>query len=113
MTVGRQGIDISCVVKKFTLKEIPEDGFIEVPILVNKNRIETIQVDPIPPIVRPLVIALKSYEDMLIDASFNKDMNQLLKALIMHPLIPSYDIAKSLLEDVLKVNEPYLDWLKT
>jgi 6-phospho-beta-glucosidase len=94
-----------------TLTDIPADGFIEVPILAHKNRIETIQVDPIPTVVRPLVNALKAYEDMLIDASCNKDKNQLLKALIMHPLIPSYDIAKSLLEDVLKVNEPYLGWL--
>jgi 6-phospho-beta-glucosidase len=63
--------------------------------------------------VVPLVVTLKAYEDMLIDASFNKDKNQLLKSLIMHPLIPTYATAKSLLEDVLRVNDPYLDWFKS
>jgi len=112
MIVDGGNVHFGIVRNGLTLKEIPEDGFIEVPILVHKNRIETIQIDPIPLVVRSLVISLKAYEDMLIDASFNKDKNQLLKALIMHPLIPSYDIAKPLLEDVLKVNEPFLDWLK-
>jgi 6-phospho-beta-glucosidase len=96
-----------------TIREIPEDGFVEVPILAHKNRIETLQVDPLPSVVVPLVVTLKAYEDMLIDASFNKDKNQLLKSLIMHPLIPTYATAKSLLEDVLRVNDPYLDWFKS
>lgn len=95
------------------LPEIPENGFVEVPVIAHKNRVEAIQVDPLPAVVRPLVIALKAYEDMLIDASFNKNKNQLLKALIMHPLIPSYDVAKDLLEDVIKVNAPYLDWFES
>ena len=30
------------------LPEIPEDGFVEVPILAHKNRVEAIQVDPLP-----------------------------------------------------------------
>jgi 6-phospho-beta-glucosidase len=95
-----------------TLTEIPENGFVEVPVIAHKNRVEAIQVDPIPVMAKPLVVSLKAYEDMLIDGALNRNEEQLLRSLVMHPLIPSYGIAKDLLEDVLKINQPYLDWLK-
>lgn len=96
-----------------TLEDIPADGFVEVPVLVNKNRVEALQVDPLPLVVRPVVISLKAYEDMLIEASFTKDKNLLLQALLMHPLISTYDLSKSLLDDVLRVNAPNLGWMKS
>jgi len=113
MIVDGGNVHYAIVRNGSTLKEIPEDGFVEVPVLANKNRIQALQVDPLPEAVRPLVMTMKAYEDMLINASLNKDRNMLLKSLILHPLIPSFNVAKSLLEDVLVVNAPYLDWLKT
>jgi 6-phospho-beta-glucosidase len=94
-----------------TLVELPVDSFVEVPILVHKNRIETIQIDPLPTVVKPLVISMKLYEDALIDACFNRNIDKMLHSLIMHPLIPSYNVSKMLLQDVLEVNKNYLDWL--
>ncbi len=95
-----------------TIREIPQDGFVEVPVIAHKNRIQPIQVEPLPITARTLVISLKAYEDMLIDGAMNRNMNQLLKSLVMHPLIPSYGIAKALLEDVMEVNHSYFEWLK-
>lgn len=113
MIVDGGNVHYAIVRNGSTLKEIPEDGFVEVPVLANKNRIQALQVDPLPEVVRPLVMTMKAYEDMLINASLNKDRNMLLKSLMLHPLIPSFNAAKSLLEDVLVVNASYLDWLKT
>ena len=58
--------------------------------------------------VQSLVVTMKHYEQTLMKAALKKNKNLLLQALMIHPLIPSYKIAKALLEDVLEINYNHL-----
>jgi len=86
----------------------PEDTFDEVPVIVNADRIYAVNVEPLPEMVQPLAVTMKHYEQMLMKAALTKNKNLLLQALMIHPLIPSYKIAKALLEEVLEINNNYL-----
>lgn len=100
------------VVKNGTiLKDLPEDAFVEAPALVKAEAIRPLQGDPLPEITRGLVVTMKRYERMAIDAAQRHDRTLLLHALMIHPLIFSYNIAAPLLEDVLATNADFLpDW---
>ncbi len=106
------GIHYAIFKNENTLTELPAEGFIEAPVLVHKNRVQAVQIEPLPAVVKPLVITMKLYETALIDACFKRDVNQMLECLLMHPLIQDFDLSRALLEDVLEVNSPYLGWLK-
>jgi len=86
----------------------PEDSFVEVPVIVNADRINAVNVEPLPEMVQSLAVTLKQYEQMLMRAALTKNKNLLLQALMIHSLIPSYKIATALLEDVLKINSNHL-----
>jgi len=85
-----------------------EDSFIEVPVIVNADRINAVNVEPLPEMVQSLAVTMKHYEQTLMKAALTRNKNLLLQALMIHPLIPSYNIAKALLEDVLEINHNYL-----
>lgn len=91
-----------------TLPELPADAFVEVPVVVKADGIRPMKADPLPTVARGLVVTMKEYERLTIEAAQKRDRGLLLKALIIHPLIPSFDVAKALLQDVLEVNSPYL-----
>lgn len=91
-----------------TLPELPADAFVEVPVVVKADGIRPMKADPLPAVARGLVVTMKEYERLTIEAAQKRDRGLLLKALIIHPLIPSFDVAKALLQDVLEVNSPYL-----
>ncbi len=76
--------------------------------MVKADGIRPMKADPLPAVARGLVVTMKEYERLTIEAAQKRDRGLLLKALIIHPLIPSFDVAKALLQDVLEVNSPYL-----
>jgi 6-phospho-beta-glucosidase len=91
-----------------TLPELPPDAFVEVPALVKTEAIRPLKADPLPEVARGLVITMKQYERIAIEAVQKRDHTLLLRALMIHPLIPSFDVAKSLLQDVLEINKAFL-----
>lgn len=55
-----------------------------------------------------LIYSVKSYEIPAVDAAVKGDIEKALIALVNNPLIPSIDIAKKLLEELLEINKDYL-----
>jgi 6-phospho-beta-glucosidase len=51
---------------------------------------------------------VKSYEELTIDAAINGDYSAALQALTVHPLITSAEVAKKILDDIIKENKDYL-----
>jgi 6-phospho-beta-glucosidase len=97
--ITRNGSNIPC---------FSDDSFVEVPVVVNTDRINAVNVEPLPDMVQSLAVTMKHYEQTLMKAALTRNKNLLLQALMIHPLIPSYNIAKALLEDVLEINQNYL-----
>ncbi len=90
-----------------TLPELPSDAFIEVPVVVKSDGIRALQVEPLPAFARGLVVTMKQYERVLIEAAIARDQRLLRQALLIHPLMPSYDRAQALLTDILTITREY------
>lgn len=90
------------------IKFLQDDAVIECGCLVNKSGIHPIVVKDIPPTVWGLVSAVKNYEQLAVEAAVTGDRNTSLLALMAHPLVRDFDIAKPLLNELLEVNKGYL-----
>ncbi|MCL2003077.1 MAG: 6-phospho-beta-glucosidase [Oscillospiraceae bacterium] len=89
-------------------RDLPPDAFVEVPVLSMENEVRAIQVEDLPEVVKPLIISMKKYEQLLIDAAMNRSRRGMYNAMLANPLFGSDCLSKPLLEDVLSMNRAFL-----
>ena len=87
-----------------TLGCLPEDAMIECPIIAKRSGIFPINTGDMPEFARPIAVTIKAYERMAINGAMQRDRDKLLTAMMMHPLIGDYSIAKPMLEECLEIN---------
>jgi len=90
------------------LPDLPRDCVVELPAVVDRNGAHTISVDPMPPSIRGLTQAVKAYEELTIKAAVEGDERAALQALLAHPLVPSFSVAKGLWKAIKEANKTYL-----
>jgi len=97
------------VLNEGSCPDFDDDVCIELPALVSQAGYERLHVGRLPLEVRGLMHAVKAYETLTIEAAVTGDREVALKALLAHPSIGyDYELAKSLLEDILTRNREYL-----
>jgi 6-phospho-beta-glucosidase len=87
---------------------LPEDACIEVNCVVTKQGPIPLSISTIPQAVKGLIHAVKSYEQLAIEAAVSGDRGLALQALAHHPLVPSVKIAEQMLEEMLEQNKAFL-----
>jgi 6-phospho-beta-glucosidase len=87
---------------------LPDDAVIETSCLVDASGIHPLVLPEIPPAVWGLVAAVKNYEQLAIKAAITRSKETALQALLAHPLVADYDIAKTLLDDLWAANQEFL-----
>jgi len=55
-----------------------------------------------------LIHAVKTYEQLAIDAAVTGDRALALQAMVHHPLVPSVDVAVRMLDEMLEANKEFL-----
>lgn len=90
------------------IPDLPDPVSIEVPCLVGAHGISPLYVGRLPPVIRPLVQTVKAYEEYAVEAGIHGSRDAALKALLTHPLVPSYPVAKAMLAEMLEANKAYL-----
>jgi len=90
------------------IADLPEDSVVEVPCLVGAAGATPLTVGYLPVAIRGLIQAVKAYEELTIEAAVTGDQKTALKALLNHPLVPSFGVAKALLNAILEANSDYL-----
>lgn len=88
------------------------DAVVETTCLVSNGVIRPFAVGPVPTENLALLNAVKTYEQLTIQAAVEKSYDLALKALTIHPLIPSFEIAKAILDDYLDQHGDYFPKLK-
>jgi 6-phospho-beta-glucosidase len=86
----------------------PQDWVLELPCRVNKDGIEPVPTQPLPPVVFGLLSQVKMYELLTVKAAVTGDKEAAYQALLANPIGPSSDKVEAVLEDMLTVNKPYL-----
>jgi 6-phospho-beta-glucosidase len=105
---GERRIHYAVVRNNGIMRELPDDAFVEVPVMTLMNDLKAMPVEPLPKTAIPLVVTMKCYEQMLIDGAMKRSRSLLYQALMIHPLIGSHYPAEALLADVLEHNAAFL-----
>lgn len=90
------------------ITDLPEDVVVEVPCLIDTAGATPLNVGRLPAVIRGLIQSVKAYEELTVQAAVTGDRQRALQALMSHPLVPSFDVARSLLDAILEANRDYL-----
>jgi 6-phospho-beta-glucosidase len=108
LVTGDRSVHYLSVPNRGSIPELPRDAFVEIPVEAVDGELRALEVPPLPPVARELLVTMKAYETTLIEAARARDRRGLLQALLIHPLIGDAGIAEPLLADVLEQNGSFL-----
>lgn len=90
---------------------LADDDVIEISCTIENGEVKPIAMKDVPLMQQNLIKAVKLYENLTVEAIFEKSIEKAIKALTVHPLVESYSLAKALVEDYLVVHKDYMkDW---
>jgi len=89
---------------------IPADASMELPCVVDRLGAHPIRVGALPLAIRGLVQAVKAYESLTVQAAVEGSRRIAMQAMMSHPLVPSWSVAKPLLEELLAANKTWIPW---
>ena len=104
----RREVHIVNVLNNGALPDLPPRSVVEVPATVGATGARPLTCGPVPPIVRGLLVAVDAYEEMTIQAAVTGDEDLAQLALLSHPLVPSWDVAKALWQEIKTAHRQYL-----
>ncbi|MBN2308968.1 MAG: hypothetical protein JXR94_08365 [Candidatus Hydrogenedentes bacterium] len=93
---------ILCVRNDGSIRDLPEDGSVEVPVRVSKKGFRARKVGSCPRFLKGLFFAVKESDRLTVEAVRHRSYEYALQALTIHPLVPSVDAAKNYLARIMK-----------
>ena len=105
--IGQPKIMILNVPNRGAITGMAEDDVIETTCLVGNGVVRPFAMGSIPDADLGLMKSVKAYERLTIQAAVEDSYATALKALTLHPLVPGYSIAKSILDDYLAQHGDY------
>lgn len=94
------------------LEFLDYNDVVEISCTIDENgNAVPIKMNNIPKMQENLIKDVKLYENLTVEAIFEKSIQKAIKALTVHPLVNSYSIAKSIVFDYIEVHKEYFkDW---
>jgi 6-phospho-beta-glucosidase len=90
------------------IPEMQHDVVVEVPCRITASGAAPQKCAPMPAEIRGLVQAVKAYEELTVEAAVSGDRRAALQALMTHPLVPSFGVARELLDALIDAHREYL-----
>ncbi len=90
------------------IRNFKDDQAVEVSCIITKNGPKPLSMGQLPDSVNGLLNSIKSFELLAAKAAVFGDYDSALLALSTNPLIPSDDMAKALLDEMLEAHKEYL-----
>ena len=109
---NKKDVQIVNVRNNGAILDLPEDVAIETNCIIDSNGAHPINIGHVPTKIRGLMQAVKAYEELAVEAGVTGNYDTALQALTIHPLVPSAEIAKKILDDIIKENKEYLPQYK-
>ena len=94
------------------IASIPKASAVEVNCVITKAGPIPLSVGDLPVAVRGLVQSIKSFERVASEAAVSGDYNKALLAMAINPLVPSDEVAKQILDEMLEAHKQYLPLFK-
>lgn len=89
-----------------------DDDVIEISCTIDKNgNAVPVKMNNMPKMQENLIKDVKLYENLTVEAIFEKSIQKAIKALTVHPLVNSYSLAKSIVYDYIDIHKEYFkEW---
>ncbi|MDR0124045.1 6-phospho-beta-glucosidase [Bacillus zhangzhouensis] len=95
-------------VNRGAIASIPAESAVEVNCIITKDGPKPIATGDLPVAVRGLVQQIKSFERVAAEAAVTGNYETALVAMTINPLVPSDEIAKQMLDEMLEAHREYL-----
>jgi 6-phospho-beta-glucosidase len=89
------------VPNRSSLPFLDEEAIVEVPCVVGRGGIVPVAIGRVPMEAQGLILAVRAAERAAIDAALSGSRSMAIKALALHPLVPSVDVAGRILDGYL------------
>ncbi|WP_284138983.1 MULTISPECIES: 6-phospho-beta-glucosidase [unclassified Virgibacillus] len=90
------------------IPELPHDAIIEVNAVITKSGPKPIGIGPLPLSVKGLILQMKAFEELVIQAAVTGNYHDAYLAFVMNPLIADEKRSKVLLDEMLEANKTFL-----
>ncbi|MGL4521201.1 MAG: 6-phospho-beta-glucosidase, partial [Bacilli bacterium] len=90
------------------IHNLPNESAVEVNCIVTKEGPKPIEVGELPLAVQGLVQEIKSFERVAAEAAVTGSYEKALLAMAINPLVPSDNLAKKVLDELLEAHKEYL-----
>lgn len=100
----RRGISILNVPNRGAIAGMNERDVVEVTCYLGKSIVRPIAIGSVPDHALGLMKQVKEFERLTIEAALSGSYQLALKALALHPLVPTYEIAKRILDDYIEAH---------
>ncbi len=101
------GFQIVNVTNKGAISDLPYDCIVEIPVFIEKDRLQRCNIGELPLEVRGTIQAVKAYEQLTVEAAMEGSYRKAVIALSQHPLISSLTLAEKVLSELIKANRDY------
>ncbi|WP_027632803.1 6-phospho-beta-glucosidase [Clostridium hydrogeniformans] len=109
----KKEVHVVNVVNNGTIKDLPADCVIERNCLIDRRGATPITLkEELPIEALGVVQAVKAYEVPAVEAAVKGDKDKAFLAMANHPLVPSVEVAKKLLEELFEINKDHLKQFK-
>jgi 6-phospho-beta-glucosidase len=89
------------VPNRSSLPFLDPEAVVEVPCVISRGGIVPVAIGEVPMEMRGLILAVRAAERAAIDAALSGSRSQAVRALALHPLVPSVDVAARILDGFL------------
>ena len=104
----KKDIQVVNTLNNGSIRDFKDEQAVEVSSVITKNGPKPISIGYLPDSVHGLVSQIKSFEVLVAKAAVYGDYESALLALCINPLIPSDDLAKTILDEMLEAHKDYL-----
>lgn len=94
------------------IDNFPDDAMVEIPCIVGKDGYEPLSIGKIPTFQKGLMEQQVAVEKLVVDAWIEHSYLKLWQALTLSKTVPSANVAKALLDDLIEANKGYWPELK-
>ncbi|MGO1044427.1 6-phospho-beta-glucosidase [Clostridioides difficile] len=104
----KKDIQVVNTLNNGAIRDFKDEHAVEVSSVITKNGPRPLSIGYLPDSVHGLVSQIKSFEVLAAKAAVYGDYDSALLALCINPLIPSDDLAKTILDEMLEAHKDYL-----
>jgi alpha-galactosidase len=94
------------------IENLPRDLVIECPARVDKNGVHPIKLGDMPKGLAALMRNQATVQDLVVEAALNGSKELALQGLLADPVVDSANSAQKMLDEVLKLQQPWLGYIK-